>query len=333
MVRVYIFTHTDLDGVGAASVYLRRIKRKYGNTVEYSIQFVEPSSLHLALRNGLPSEFTDETIVGILDLGANKSTIYEIIKTLSMLPKNIVVEWFDHHKWEAEWINALDEIGVKVFIDTSTCGAGLVYNYSKDTLGVDEDIGFFVEAVCSADLWRWDEWFSTYLYRVVGRFSGAKGDAWKRLLVEEFTQGRFWSDGLQLIVEDYVNKELEGYQRGLKNALLINIGGNKIVFLVKEHGPPNNSLMASYLLSKLEADIAVIIREDGSISFRSRNKEVRTLAVCMNGGGHPLASGGRVYIPFYYRLVRVVSRSLYYKLLRNRVISSVRKCIEGKIEK
>ncbi len=323
--KAYVLTHTDADGVGAATLYLKAFARKYGEDLDYQLIFTEPYSLYDTLINSVRVE-GKKIILGILDLGANPESIGKIADYLASFGGNLDAEWIDHHIWDESWKKRIEEAGVKLIVDTSWCATGVVYkNYERL---LDENDFYFASVICSADLWRWDEDLSPYIYRIVGRYNGPKGDRWRRYLVDEFLDNRIWNDDLQSMVENYVDEELSGYSSAISDLIIREHNGKRIGVTCKRQGPPNNSLLASHILSRYSLDIAVIVREDASISLRSRGEDVRSIAVCMGGGGHPRASGAHIEIPIYYKLIGLFSKSTYRRLLVRKTLENVLECLD-----
>jgi len=303
-IMIYIVTHNDLDGVASAAIYLSLARRVFSNN-NVEIHFVEPSGLLNLLQKSM--KIDDNSIVAFMDLGMNESILPELSHYLSSLSKrNIRIEWYDHHVWSEKWIEALSTIGVAVFIDKSTCGAGVVYRYSFPGVEREECHPMLVEAVCGADLWLWDNPISPLLYRATRMPRGKKGDSFRRYLVEEFSKCRLLNDELINKAEANLDAELSGYKKILRETQIINVCNEKIGILYKELDHPGISLSANYLLGKLELDLAVVVKPDGSVSFRSRKGIARKYALCFGGGGHPNASGGRADLSLIQKFLMLV---------------------------
>lgn len=56
-------------------------------------------------------------------------------------------------------------------------------------------------------------------------------------------------------------------------------------------------------MGRYNSDIAVIIRGNGAISLRSRSVNVQRVASMLGGGGHPRASGAKINLPLWIKLV------------------------------
>ena len=314
MVKWYyiVITHTDLDGIVAAAVYLRLAGAKLG--VDAVVHFAEPYKLHKVLSQ---IDACNTTRVAIIDLGPNTTNFGDVAEKLKeLIRRDVVVEWYDHHRWYDEWINQLKDIGVHLYIDTSTCAAGVVAKYAVEELEAqsDEHIKELVAATCAADLWRWDNPLATKLYRVVDRYKGRKGDAWKRKLVIGFSEGSLWWPELDEALEEYLKLEFEGFAKALRSVIVGDKAGCRFVVVLKHPGPPAASIIGNSLVDRYGADFVVIVRRGGSkgISLRSKVVNVREIAVKLGGGGHPRAAGAPLNMPWWARLIaRIYPR---YKL-------------------
>ncbi|MEM1713831.1 MAG: DHHA1 domain-containing protein, partial [Desulfurococcaceae archaeon] len=72
-----------------------------------------------------------------------------------------------------------------------------------------------------------------------------------------------------------------------------------------------NSFIGSFLIGRCSADIAVIASADGKLSFRSRSVNVRDIALKLGGGGHLYASGAKVNIPWWTRLLSKINSKIF----------------------
>jgi len=309
MNHLIIITHTDLDGAGGAAAYLRLAGR---NLSDATVIFSEPYELHEVLESLVENVDSDDKLV-IIDLGPNKENYDAIVRLAKeFIKKKVEMEWYDHHIWEDNG-DVLKNIGVKMFIDRGTCAAGVVAKYASKVYDkvIDDFLNELVKAVCAADLWKWDHHMAPKLFRVIGSEKGSQNDKWKLNVIEKFLNGKLWDEELQEKLESYVNKELKGYDKVLKTLYLKRFKGLTIVSVVKSRGPPSNSLIGALLLSRFDADIAIIGRENGAMSLRSRSFDVQKVASLLGGGGHPRAAGAKVKIPF----ITMFLSKFYPKLL------------------
>jgi oligoribonuclease NrnB/cAMP/cGMP phosphodiesterase (DHH superfamily) len=298
-----VVTHTDLDGVSSAAIYLRLAGLE--PDVDAAIFFTEPYKLHKTLTS-IPKAGR----LVIADLGPNASTIDSIADRLHELARSGVrVEWYDHHRWQEEWITKLQSLGVRLHIDTSTCAAGVVARYAPAELNVEADDFTLklAKVTCAADLWKWDEPMAGRLYRVVERYHGRRGDRWRRSLIRGFYSGALWWPELEDALAEYLRLEFKGFEKSLRNVSVVERAGCRIVGVLKARGPPATSIIASSVLSRYSADIAVIVRRRGrGLSLRSRAVNVREVAVELGGGGHPRAAGAPLNAPLHVRIASLL---------------------------
>ncbi|NOZ88864.1 MAG: DHH family phosphoesterase, partial [Crenarchaeota archaeon] len=240
----------------------------------------------------------------------NASTFDEVLSALrGLVASGVRVEWYDHHRWEEAWVKSLAEAGVRVHVDVTTCAAGVVARYAPGELEAepDEFVARLVSATCAADLWRWDDPLAGRLYRVVDRYKGPRGDEWKRKLIRGFYEGSLWWPDLDEALEEYLRLEFKGFLDAERNVMVREFGGCRVVFVLKRPGPPNASILGNSLLSRYQADVAVIVRRRGrGMSLRSREVNVREIAYALGGGGHPRAAGAPLKLPLLYRLASIV---------------------------
>ncbi|MCE4603388.1 MAG: DHHA1 domain-containing protein [Aeropyrum sp.] len=302
--HLYLVTHTDLDGIASAAIAARKLGRSEEG---YSVLFAEPYNVDQVIA-GLEEHLSKGDLVVVSDLGVNRDSFQGLLEALRGLTGvGAYVKWFDHHIWSEEERNALLDLGVELHVDTSTCAAGVVAKYLEGP--VDDFVEKLVDAVCSADLWRWTNPLSGKLFRIVGERS--QSWEWKERLVGKFASGVIWDNELDARLEEYVTQELEGYNRVLSTVASRRANGYLVVAAYKYfRGPPSSSMIGALLLSRYNADIALILRNDGGLSLRSRRVNVQVVARALGGGGHPRASGAKLKMPL---LVRIGSK-IYPKL-------------------
>ena len=323
---VVVVTHTDLDGVAAAAIYHRLAGLV--PDVESRVVMTEPYKLHRAL-----SDIGEAERVAIMDLGPNASTFPDTLEAVRRLVEGGArVEWYDHHRWDEEWVSKLREAGVRVYVDTTTCAAGVVARYAPRELDAepDEHVARLVHATCAADLWRWDDPLAPKLFRVVDRYKGARGDEWKRKLIRGFAEGSLWWPDLDEALEEYLRLEFRGFEKALSRVLVREVAGCRVVFTLKDPGPPSASILGNALAHRLHADVVVIIRKRGrGMSFRSTRANVREIAYRLGGGGHPRAAGAPLRLPLHYRLLSLVyprARLLYAARLVEEALKEIGGC-------
>ena len=320
--ELVVVTHTDLDGVASAAIYYRLagIDPAAPSTALF---FTEPHKLYKVL-DTIPRA---RRLV-IADLGPNKGTI-ELIsaKIRELVNTGVRVEWYDHHRWDESWLKLIRDAGAKLHVDTSMCAAAVVAKYAPDELEVDADefSEKLARITCAADLWLWNEYMAGWLYRVVERYRGKKGDEWRRMMVKGFYEGSLWWPELEEALQEYIKREFDGFNRSLKSTTVITAEDCVIAGTLKHPGPPATSIVAAGLLSRYNADLAVVVRRYGTgLSLSSRRVNVREIAARLGGGGHPRAAGAPLNMPLLWKLAALLVPRLKLKWALRAVSSAVR---------
>jgi len=302
MNKVKIFTHTDLDGIAGAALYLYCNNLEITNT---NIVFVEPSQIHRYIDS---KDLRNSDKVVLIDLGIN-SDFYNVLINMDL--KDIKIEWYDHHIWEKDWIDELNARGIKLFIDTKTCASGVVANIlCNDNIKAIE----FADIVCDIDLWLFRRWESNFLYRYI---EIEDSDSWRYNALNMFLKTlrdmdfKWLIENSERYVEEYVDKELNELSRLCSKIHRIKINGIDIAIYIKHHRVPGTSIIGNFVLNRCKSDIAVIINEKlKSISFRSNRYDVRDIARRLGGGGHLYASGAPLNINLLQKILFRLSKGL-----------------------
>ncbi|MEZ0393876.1 MAG: DHHA1 domain-containing protein [Desulfurococcaceae archaeon] len=304
-----VVTHTDADGVASLGL-VAYLAGEWPSQVE----FAEPYALHEAL--GKVDRSGAEVVV-IADLGVNPESFPKTLQRLRELREaGARVEWYDHHVWEREWIRAAEDAGARVVVDRSTCAAGVIARYFPRRRG-DVD-GTFVEelasAVCGGDLWKFDHWLSPWYLRLVRR---RDRDRWRLEVALEISRGKLWTDRFTRKVEERFDEELRAYS-SIRGDLVAALDAVRVV-IAKESKALENSFLASYLMARRGASVAVIVGDGGKLSLRSRGVDVRNLAILLGGGGHPNAAGARIRIPAHIKVLSKLFPSVELRYVLSRL--------------
>lgn len=300
--HLFIVTHTDLDGAGAAAAALRITGRKID---ESTIVFAEPYNLDRKMGE-LKEIVSQGDMVVVADLGINANSFNGILDAVKYLSSTGArIEWYDHHVWSDDEINAVREAGALVIVDRSTCATGVVARHMSQLRGVkDEFLSELEAAVCAADLWRWDHHMAPKLFRVAG---DRNDEEWKLKLIEKLSSGVLWDDELEEKLEQYVNEELRGFNDVLSTVYVGEADGYRIAVAYKRtRGPPGSSMIGASLLFRYNSDVAGIVRRDGGLSLRSRRVNVQEVAKALGGGGHPAAAGAKINVPLLVKLASIL---------------------------
>lgn len=314
MTRYIIITHTDIDGVAASALYVYLQKGNCERTI-----YTEPYLLDKVISEIRGFRNIDKII--FMDLGLNKNIYEKIVNLLSeLIKKDISIEWYDHHVWDEEWINKFREIGVKIHIDRSTCGVGVIAKYAPRRSDLDElFINELVNSVCSADLFRFDHKLGPWFYRLVRRIDS---NEWRNYVFDKLSSGILWCDEFRDNVVERFEKEIEEYSNVDKYIEINTISNLRIGFILNNEYL-ESSLLASYALSRYSLDVAIVSSIDGKLSIRSRRYNIRELAYKLGGGGHPRAAGAKIKIPFTIRLKSLVNKQIVLKYVSEAVAKAI----------
>jgi len=310
---IAVITHTDMDGAGAAGLYLYLT-----NQPEHRLFFTEPYLLDKTLSKVSMARY--EKII-ISDIGINPAVYARVLEYIDLLRKNSTpIYWYDHHVWEEKWINEIRERGVELFIDRSTCATGVVAKYvepKRDHVDM-EFLEEVVRGVCAGDLWRFDHWRGGYYLRLVRR---KDENSWRKHVIKTIADGTAWTSEF----EEKVLENLEQELRQLSSSInIVEKTINNLRIVVAESSEDvENSFLAAYLIGRYNADIAVLASKDGKLSFRSRRVNVREVALRLSGGGHIYASGAKIEIPLFTRLLGRISTKAVLAYIVDQVVKAV----------
>ncbi len=313
--KYIIVTHTDMDGVGAAGlyIYLQGIKPD-------KIIYIEPYMLH-RLASKL-KKFTKYDKIVFSDLGLNNSVVSDIVNVLKyLIDRGVSIEWYDHHVWEDSWIARFKEIGVKINIDRSTCATGVVASYAP-RMRRDIDQNFveeLVEGVCSGDLFKFDHWRGPWFLRLVRRHDSIE---WRNYVLEKISSGILWCNEFTEKIVERFEEELRGYEKVRDSIIIREVDGFKISTVLQIDGI-ENSFLAAYVMGRYGSDIVAITSRDGKISLRSRGYNVREIAYRLGGGGHPRAAGCKIKIPLMIRIKSLLDTRILSKYVLDIIIDEI----------
>jgi oligoribonuclease NrnB/cAMP/cGMP phosphodiesterase (DHH superfamily) len=310
--KYVIITHKDLDGIAGASLftYCRRV-----NSDQLKIIFTEPSNLLKFLRK----YYKKGRYLVIIDIGLNRA-IHNELKDLDL--SDVHIEWYDHHVWDQEWIKVLQDKRIDLYIDRSTCATGVVArNVCSDR---EMKVKYLVERVCDVDLWRFNTYESTFLFRYADL---ENSNRWRNKvfnLIKYFLEGGIEDivSGIEEDVSKYVDEELRILSTLRSRIIKKDVEDLSLCIYFKEKSIPSTSIIGNAMLSI--CDIAVVIHESlKSLSFRSRKCNVREIAKIFNGGGHPRAAGAPLNIPFIYRVLSNISLDVVRKDIVEQILNRI----------
>ncbi|WP_440060312.1 DHH family phosphoesterase [Thermogladius sp. 4427co] len=306
-----IITHTDIDGVAGGGLYAY-----YDSEWPTLVYFTEPYRLS-QLISSESGKLRNVGKIVIIDLGINPETYGGLLESISRLVKHgVVIEWFDHHLWEDKWMRDIRGLGVRLFLDTSTCATGVVYKYASRRNTENPLFPELVQGVCAGDLWLFDHWRGGWYLRLIKR---RDSDSWRLKVMKEIFKGRIWTESFTNRVERVFDEELKAYST-ISPVAIREKGGVRLVASY-DRDEIENSFLAAFLMSRYSAQVAVIVSKDGKVSLRSRGIDVRRIALELGGGGHMYASGFKIEIPWRVRFLSLLDDTAVLDYVLGKVVS------------
>jgi oligoribonuclease NrnB/cAMP/cGMP phosphodiesterase (DHH superfamily) len=288
-----VITHNDADGL-TSGAYMKDWYESVttGDAVVYPTAYNGPCNLPTALEI---LNDTGEVIpkwVFVTDLGA--SLFEEALPQVNALYPDTDVAWIDHHQWTDEQLAELHTSAHGV-IDDSKCATQLFVELRKGlherllplkTSHIPDQQQELAAVVNDLDLWIKDDPRSDR----IGIFAEyADNDEYMEAVL----------DGISLL-ETY-DEELQAYEaenaalldRAVNTASTTMINGIETAFAYG-YGP--SASVGNDLVEQYGADLAVVMRPNGRLSFYAHSDEndftdCHLVAGELGGGGHPTAAG------------------------------------------
>lgn len=307
-----IITHRDLDGIAAAALY---VYCKKALQRSYRILYTEPDQLSKILRKF----YSRGVRYVIIDIGLNRD-VYDELNSMDL--NSLSIEWYDHHVWDENWLKKLRAKGLNIYVDRSTCGTGVV---AKSVCSDEGRVRDLVEIVCGADMWNFQRYESTFLFRYA---DVENDDEWRHTVFN--TVAKYLNGEISCIVDHtlnevsrYVDVELEKLSLLPNEVEKILLDGISICVYVKEYRIPSASIIGNLMLSM--CDIALIVNESlNRLSFRSSKCNVRDLALVFGGGGHVRAAGAPLKTPLLYKVFKSLSPEMTRRGIVNEIIRKIK---------
>lgn len=162
MLKIKLFTHTDLDGVGAVAVL-----KHYFNTDVAKIDYKKCGYgwIDDAVTDFIKYDYGNYDLVMITDISVNETVANELN---ALYEKNGNIQLIDHHE-TALWLNDYEwaSVTVKNEQDQLESGTSLLNTYLKETFKQSnpsmisdvnqEAVDEFAETVRLYDTWEWNE--------------------------------------------------------------------------------------------------------------------------------------------------------------------------------
>lgn len=294
--KVKLFTHTDLDGVGCSII----AKLFFG---ENNVDVVSTgyNNIDRKVQNFIYSkDIKNYSLILITDISVKQ----ELAEIIDKKAKRVLL--FDHHP-TAMYLNKFDWCTVEPERDNEKiCGTKLLYQYLVNIAKkkTNSAIHSFVEIVNKYDTWLWKEKYNDIqpkllndLFNLYG-FQGFESNILKKLYscinneLEVFSESEISIlENNQANIDKYIKTKCDNMHR---KTLFINeeyyeVG---IVFAENHISELGNRMCEIYP----NIDFAMIITNFETISFRTVKADIdlSQIAEYYGGGGHPKAAGAQI---------------------------------------
>lgn len=304
--KIKLFTHTDLDGIGCAILAKNEV---FGNNIE--IEYCDYNNVNEKILEFINSKTVDVLSydkVFITDISINE----EIANTIDLCFNNFIL--LDHHQtagWlnKYMWANVVDTIN-----EEKTSGTELFYNYLCDKNLIDvfsdwnENTKNFVQIVKKYDTWLWKEKYNDdipkkwndllYIYgrdRFIEKVCEKLDNNTTLLDMTDITLLQLNQEKIDRYIESkqkqIIEKDILGYKAG-------------IVFAEQYHSECGNVLATN----NSHLDFIVLINPSYFVSYRTvKDINLGTdIAKIYGGGGHPKAAGSPISDEMRNKIIEII---------------------------
>jgi oligoribonuclease NrnB/cAMP/cGMP phosphodiesterase (DHH superfamily) len=287
--KVKLFTHSDLDGIGCAILAKIAFKDVHIEYVDYKDV---NDKVYEFINTGKIEEYN---VVFITDISVNQD-IAEII-TAQYCDKVVLI---DHHG-SVDWLNQYEWAQVTVSYATGlTSGTSLFYDYliCNDYLKSSKDFNDLVEAIRRYDTWEWKTKYDdqnasrlNMLFSLLGRYKFIE-----RMIsnLSFFTQEDLdMLDREEERKERYINSTIKTVVK--KPFVLSGTRYNvAVVFAESDISELGNVICEE----NEDVDFCIIINmQNRTLSYRTVRDDLdlgKDIASIFGGGGHAKAAGSRI---------------------------------------
>jgi len=294
--KVKLFTHTDLDGVGCAIIGKLAFP-------EIDIEYCDYENVNDKIKQYIETEgYINYNSTFITDISVNKD-VAELIDKAFTLEHEFVL--LDHHK-TALWLNEYQWTDVReTYEDFKTSGTWMFYRNillfyipeSHTRYNILENADSFVELVRQYDTWEWKTKYNNIIPKQVNDLMYIVGrDEFINNVLNHFKMMREF----ELKEEEYAllkrnQEKINSYIESKNESIIVKeINGYRagIVFAERYSSELGNKLSEIHP----ELDFIAIINPSHSVSYRTikNNIDLGIIAGIYGGGGHPKASGSPI---------------------------------------
>jgi oligoribonuclease NrnB/cAMP/cGMP phosphodiesterase (DHH superfamily) len=285
---ILLITHTDADGYGCEVVTRLAYDDTDKKIAVITADPYNPCSVE-QIGEYIADSVQDDTTVLISDLSPSRPK--EFINSFTKFSDLHVI---DHHdEWDDKTKNIIGSTA-ELHIDQSKCATQIM----RDTLEDKRNIGLshlddFVTITADHDLW----------IKNIPEKSDKLADLAAQAEREEYVEicSRCILDGRNIIEDSEARDLIQNRQSwrnrtaelALKRAESFSVGQYRVALT---YGRCGQSKVGQVLQDELDADLSIILKPGGRISFRSTDDcpIARDVAILFDGGGHECAAGASI---------------------------------------
>lgn len=286
--KIKLFTHTDLDGIGCAVV--GRIA--FGDILD--VEYCDYDNVNEKVKAFLESDNSEYKDVYITDISVNEEVAEMIERFISSK-----VLLLDHHD-TAKWLNKYDWAFVNDYQDwingrEKSSGTNLFYCYLLQNTCFDgnDDLSDFVELVRQYDTW---EWHTKYQNPQAKKLNDLLYIIGRERFTERFIKNSFPGfDSNEWLLLELEQEKIDKYiESKSKQVIEREIYGKKVgVVFAERYSSQLGNVLATI---NPHLDLIAIVNPSYSVSYRTVKEDVHLgeFAKVFGGGGHPKASGSPI---------------------------------------
>lgn len=297
--KVKLFTHTDLDGVGCAIV----AAFAFGE-ISLDVEYCDYHDVNEKINAfGTSDEIVNYDVILITDISVNQSVADAL--NLVHSQKSIQVVLLDHHE-SAIWLNKYEwaEVYTKHANGTNTAGVSMLLEYLFSANELDpegEDISellSFVEKIRRYDTWDWTTIHNDHIPKQLNDLFWLYGR--DRFFKKAFNQ--LLQTGFRFTDIDYMLLEIEQERinhkinKALKQLTIQNVGRYNVGVVFAEDY--QNDIAHAIHDEHPQLDlVAVVNMSSRKVSYRTQREDidVNEFAQYFGGGGRPQTAGSQIH--------------------------------------
>jgi oligoribonuclease NrnB/cAMP/cGMP phosphodiesterase (DHH superfamily) len=294
--KVKLFTHSDLDGLGCVVVATQVFSMASKSELDFTI--CENNNVNEKVLDFLDNEKpSDYDLILITDISVNE----DVAEKLDLLYRGRVtnIQLLDHHN-TAKWLNKYDWAYVndkdEFSANHKSSGTSMLLQYlmKTSTVSISSSLIKFVELVRRYDTWEW--------FNLFDDDHAKKLNDLLYLIGKEKFLARFVSNpspsfyaGEELLLEvegDRIEAFLKKKVKQVKFHTLLGYDNVAVVY-----ADQYTSELGNYIAREVECDFVLMIDiANGKVSYRGVREDIDLglVAKDFGGGGHPRASGSSV---------------------------------------